>query len=163
MRKKTQTIAKRVLAHKRLNPLANGKQIAQDLGISPAQVYNVMYLMRKNGVPVSARKAAAPKEMTFNELLQQLSPPPKFLEEQPEPKPGPEPKVDALGEQVGGNHYASLAIQPIEYISKNGLGYFEGNVVKYVTRHRDKNGAEDIRKAMHYCRLLLKLEYNIDA
>lgn len=157
MRKKTQTIAKRVLAHKRLNPLANGKQIAQDLGITPSQVYNVIYLLRKKE---RAQSQPAPKEMTFNELLQQLSPPPKFLEEQPEPTPE---KKDALGEQVGGNHYASLAIQPIEYISKNGLGYFEGNVVKYVTRHRDKNGAEDIRKAMHYCRLLLKLEYNIDA
>lgn len=61
--------------------------------------------------------------------------------------------------QVGGQHYTKLAIQPVEYIHKNGLGYCEGNVIKYITRHREKGGAEDLRKAIHYCQLILDMEY----
>lgn len=67
--------------------------------------------------------------------------------------------MSALKEQAGGNHYKDLAIQPVEYIFHNRLPYLEGNVVKYVTRHNSKNGAEDIRKAIHYCQLILELEY----
>lgn len=62
----------------------------------------------------------------------------------------------ALDIQVGGDHY-KLPIQPVEFIYKNQLDYLRGNVIKYVTRK--KNGAEDIRKAIHYCELLLELEY----
>ena len=65
----------------------------------------------------------------------------------------------ALVKQVGGSHYKDKAIQPIEYIHANKLGFCEGNVVKYITRHKEKNGAEDIRKVIHYCELLLELEY----
>lgn len=61
--------------------------------------------------------------------------------------------------QVGGSHYNNKAIQPIDYILENKLGYCEGNVVKYVTRHREKNGAEDIKKAIHYLRFILADEY----
>lgn len=61
--------------------------------------------------------------------------------------------------QVGGSHYSSLKIQPVEYIHANALSYMEGNVVKYVTRHASKNGAEDIKKAIHYLNLILDLDY----
>ena len=60
--------------------------------------------------------------------------------------------------QVGGEHY-QLPIQPIDYIVQNNLGYREGNVVKYVTRYKSKNGAEDIKKAIHYLEMILK-DYN---
>lgn len=62
--------------------------------------------------------------------------------------------------QVGGNHYKDLKIQPIEYIHANGLNFLEGNVVKYITRHRNKNGKQDLEKAKHYIDLLIELEYN---
>jgi hypothetical protein len=61
--------------------------------------------------------------------------------------------------QVGGNHYKDFKIRPIEYISKNKLDFLEGNIIKYVSRHRNKNGAEDIRKIIHYAELILELEY----
>lgn len=64
-----------------------------------------------------------------------------------------------LNKQEGGQHYKDKAIQPIVYIHANNLGFCEGNVVKYITRHKEKNGAEDIRKVIHYCELLLELEY----
>ena len=68
-------------------------------------------------------------------------------------------KPSPLDKQVSGNHYKDKGIQPIVYIHANNLGFCEGNVVKYVTRHKDKNGAADIRKAIHYLELLLELEY----
>jgi hypothetical protein len=64
--------------------------------------------------------------------------------------------------QVGGDHYKKLAIQPVEYIHANNLSYLVGNVIKYVTRYKEKNGAEDIKKAIHYCELILLLEYESD-
>jgi hypothetical protein len=69
---------------------------------------------------------------------------------------GPDP--DPLSVQVGGDHYKSLAIQPIEYITKNNLPYCEANVVKYISRWRDKGGKKDLEKAKHYIDLLISLE-----
>jgi hypothetical protein len=63
-----------------------------------------------------------------------------------------------LTQQIGGDHYRSKTIQPVEYIHANGIGYFEGNVIKYVTRWRDKGGIADLEKAKHYLALLIELE-----
>ena len=67
--------------------------------------------------------------------------------------------MSALNKQEGGGHYKGLTIQPVEYITANGIAYLEGNVIKYVTRHHMKNGAEDIKKAIHYLELILQLQY----
>ena len=66
---------------------------------------------------------------------------------------------NALSIQVGGDHYKNLAIQPAEYIHANNLSFLAGNVVKYISRHKAKGGAADVRKAIHYCQLILELEY----
>ena len=66
--------------------------------------------------------------------------------------------TNALDVQVDGNHYKDQAIQPVEYIHANGIGYFEGNVIKYVSRWRKKNGIADLEKAKHYIELLIELE-----
>lgn len=66
--------------------------------------------------------------------------------------------VSALDTQEGGDHYRTLKIQPVEYIHANCLYYFEGNVIKYVTRWRTKGGIEDLKKARHYLDLLIELE-----
>ena len=67
--------------------------------------------------------------------------------------------MSALNIQEGGDHYKKLKIQPIEFIDANGLDFLQGNVVKYITRHKDKNGSADVRKALHYCQLILELQY----
>ena len=67
-------------------------------------------------------------------------------------------KSSSLDKQVAGSHYKSLAIQPVEYIHANKIGYFEGNVIKYVTRWREKAGLADLEKAKHYIELLIDLE-----
>lgn len=67
--------------------------------------------------------------------------------------------MSALDTQVSGNHYKDLAIQPVEFIYKNKMDYLSGNVIKYISRHKNKNGAEDVKKAIHYCQLILLMEY----
>jgi hypothetical protein len=64
----------------------------------------------------------------------------------------------ALMKQVGGSHYKDKAIQPIEYIHANKMGFCEGNVVKYITRWKEKNGVADLEKAKHYIEMLIELE-----
>jgi hypothetical protein len=66
--------------------------------------------------------------------------------------------TSALDKQESGSHYKDKGIQPIVYIHANNLGFCEGNVVKYVTRWRDKGGEADLRKAIHYLELLIQLE-----
>ncbi len=67
--------------------------------------------------------------------------------------------ISAKDLQIGGNHYKSMAIQPSEFITKNGLGWCEGNAIKYICRHHTKAGAQDIDKAIHYLELLKDIEY----
>lgn len=74
------------------------------------------------------------------------------------PPPAP-PRPSALSKQEGGAHYKDCAIQPIEFIQANGLDFFQGNIVKYATRHKLKNGAQDLRKVIHYAQLALELQY----
>jgi len=59
--------------------------------------------------------------------------------------------------QVGSDHYSKKAIQPWDYIVSNNLGYLEGNVVKYVSRWKDKGGIDDLRKAQHYIHKLIEI------
>ena len=66
--------------------------------------------------------------------------------------------LKALDTQVGGDHYKNLAIQPVEYIFKNNIGYLEGCVIKYVTRWKDKGGVQDLEKAKHFLELLIELQ-----
>lgn len=65
----------------------------------------------------------------------------------------------ATNEQIGGSHYKDMAIQPIEFIMKNKIGFCEANVIEYVCRHKHKNGIEDLKKARHYIDLLIQFEY----
>jgi hypothetical protein len=59
--------------------------------------------------------------------------------------------------QIGGSHYKDKTIQPWDYIIANDLGYLEGNVVKYISRWKNKNGIEDLKKAQHYLSKLIEV------
>ena len=65
--------------------------------------------------------------------------------------------MGANEEQVGGRHYIERAIQPWDYIIANKMGYLEGNIIKYVSRYKDKNGIEDLVKAAHYLDKLIEV------
>jgi len=66
--------------------------------------------------------------------------------------------MNPLEQQVDGSHYKDMPIQPVEYIHANAMGYLEGNVIKYISRWRKKNGMVDLEKARHYIDLLIQLE-----
>jgi len=66
--------------------------------------------------------------------------------------------MDSLNRQVGGTHYKQMKIQPIEFIQANNLGFEEGNAIKYICRHRNKGGIEDLEKAIHYIQMLIDKE-----
>lgn len=59
-------------------------------------------------------------------------------------------------------HYAGYEIEPITFIMRNNMPYADGNVVKYVCRHRMKNGLEDIQKAIKYLKFIAKQEYGAE-
>jgi len=61
--------------------------------------------------------------------------------------------------QVGGGHYKSMAIQPTEFIMKNNIPFADGCAIKYICRHRLKNGKEDLEKAIHYIQMIIDEEY----
>ena len=69
----------------------------------------------------------------------------------------------ALNTQIGGEHYKKHAIQPVEFITKNALGFLEGCVIKRICRYEDKNGLEDLKKAKHEIDLLIELKYGCQA
>lgn len=65
--------------------------------------------------------------------------------------------ADPNSRQVGGDHYKGKTVQPWDFIAANELGFFEGNVVKYVTRWKDKGGVQDLHKARHYLDKLIEV------
>ena len=65
---------------------------------------------------------------------------------------------DPLTAHVGGDHYKNLVIQPVEYITANNLSYLQGSVIKYVTRYQNKNGVEDLQKAIHFIKMMIQEE-----
>ena len=67
---------------------------------------------------------------------------------------------NAWDKQVGGEHYKKYAIQPAQFALANGLDYAQSNAIKYIVRHKDKNGVQDLDKAIHYIELLKQHHYN---
>ncbi len=61
--------------------------------------------------------------------------------------------------QVGGTHYLKCGIQPWDYALANNMDVVAGYVIKYVTRHKEKNGAQDLRKAIHCIEKLIDFYY----
>lgn len=69
---------------------------------------------------------------------------------------------NALNVQVGGNHYKSMNIQPVEFCMKNNLNFCVSSAIKYLCRYKNKNGKQDLEKARHFIDLLIEIEYPND-
>lgn len=65
---------------------------------------------------------------------------------------------EALKHQVGGQHYKGLACQVVELAVMADLNSFQFNIIKYVMRYPEKNGIEDVKKALHYAQLAQELK-----
>lgn len=64
----------------------------------------------------------------------------------------------ALNKQVDGSHYKDMTIQPVIYIYANKIPFIEGNIIKYVSRWKNKNGIKDLEKARHLIDMLIEFE-----
>lgn len=64
--------------------------------------------------------------------------------------------------QIGGTHYKKYgSLQPWDVVLAWGLGYLDGTALKYIARHKDKGGKEDIKKAIHFLEKYLEVYDNI--
>lgn len=63
----------------------------------------------------------------------------------------------AFSEQIGGSHYKDMPFQPICLIGELDLDFCQGNVVKYVSRYKLKDGERDLEKAKHYCQMAMEM------
>jgi len=108
---------------------ASTMEICEKLNTSPQYIYTVKSSNRKMLKDESAEvfESAAPQELNFDEI------------------------------QIGGDHYKKNKIQVWDAIHEWRLGYFSGNVIKYVARHKEKNGIEDLKKARHYLDKYIKI------
>ena len=68
--------------------------------------------------------------------------------------------MSSYKKQIGGKHYLNYKIQPSEFVIENKLLYPEGNVIKYILRHQDKGGKEDLEKAMHFIEMIIERDYS---
>ena len=67
---------------------------------------------------------------------------------------------NAYDKQVGGSHYQNMKIQPAEFINKNEMKFAEGNAIKYICRHINKGGLQDLEKAKHYIDMIIERDYS---
>ena len=67
--------------------------------------------------------------------------------------------MSAYDKQVGGSHYKKMKIQPSRFVIENELLFPEGSVIKYICRHRFKNGKEDLEKAVHFIEMIIERDY----
>ena len=67
--------------------------------------------------------------------------------------------MSAYKKQIGGKHYIKYKIQPSQFVVENKLLYPEGCVIKYVVRHQDKGGKQDLEKAKHMIDMIIERDY----
>ena len=61
--------------------------------------------------------------------------------------------------QVGGSHYKKYKIQPSRFINENKILFAEGNAIKYICRHQDNGGKQDLEKAIHFIQMIIESDY----
>ena len=64
--------------------------------------------------------------------------------------------------QIGGNHYKKYKLQPSQFVTENKLLYPEGCIIKYVIRHQDKGGKQDLEKAKHMIDMIIERDYEAE-
>lgn len=130
----------------------NGVYPGTDLRVAPSVGPWNPHLFGAPPYLFNAPYAMPPFSPTNNDPVHtKVEPAPVKVDEPTQP-----PNVNDI--QHGGTHYKTMAIQPWDYIVSNNLGYLEGNAVKYLSRWRQKNGIEDLKKAIHYIEKLIEIE-----
>lgn len=114
-----------------------------------AEIIKAVIVFAKTGEKVLLDKADEKLEALINEKKD-------FVPSKSEEAAKTDGSKSALDYQVGGNHYQQMAYQPLSFIMELGLNFCEGNIVKYITRYKFKNGLQDLKKAQHYMKYLIE-------
>ena len=69
--------------------------------------------------------------------------------------------MNVYKKQIGGSHYKNMVVQPSQFVVENKLLYPEGTVIKYILRHQDKGGKEDLLKAIHFIEIIIERDYTL--
>ena len=67
--------------------------------------------------------------------------------------------MSVYDKQIGGKHYQNFSIQPSKFVIENKLLFPEGCAIKYICRHQNKGGKEDLKKAIHYIEMIIERDY----
>ena len=67
--------------------------------------------------------------------------------------------MSAYNKQIGGKHYQNFSIQPSKFVIENKLLFPEGCAIKYICRHQNKGGKEDLLKAIHFIEMIIERDY----
>ena len=68
--------------------------------------------------------------------------------------------MSAYKKQIGGSHYRNFTIQPAEFSNKNKLLWAEGEIIKYICRHKEKGRKKDLEKAKHIIDMIIERDYS---
>lgn len=67
-------------------------------------------------------------------------------------------KTKTKEQQVGGNHYEILKVEPVKIFVAFNFNWFQGEILKYVSRFPNKKGEEDLMKAVHIAQMAKDLK-----
>lgn len=168
---KKQPLAPRIREYQVMHPDATAKEVAAKFKTTAGYVYALRNKDMKDAwKTVTLSTSSKPLSQTVTMIEDDLT---KLTDEQLERlahnlgKPRTRMQAtatvetpvaqSALGVQVGGTHYKDMAIQPVEFITKNNLGFLEGSIVKRICRWRAKDGLKDLEKIKHEVDLLIQL------
>ena len=66
-----------------------------------------------------------------------------------------------MGNNISPSYYQKGSIEVTDYITSNEMSFIEGNIIKYVTRYKEKSGIQDLRKARWYLDKLIETQMDI--
>ena len=67
--------------------------------------------------------------------------------------------MSVYDKQIGGKHYQNFSIQPSKFVIENKWLFPEGCAIKYICRHQNKGGKEDLLKAIHFIEMIIERDY----
>jgi len=66
-----------------------------------------------------------------------------------------------MSNNISPSYYQKGSVEVTDYITSNEMSFIEGNIIKYVTRYKDKSGIQDLRKARWYLDKLIQTQMDI--
>ena len=66
-----------------------------------------------------------------------------------------------MSNNISPSYYKKGSVEVTDFITSNEMSFVEGNIIKYVTRYKDKSGIQDLRKARWYLDKLIEAQLDI--